>query len=394
MSILDTCTDACGWVTAFVAAVSYGSYGVPIKHTKHLDVHPLIFQSYKTFVMFVTCWGVKFLGEELVFTRWGLLSGFMWVVGGCGGIYGIRMAGLAIAVGTWASIMIIINFFFGILLFQEPIYDVWGTVCSFLFLILGLVGMSHYSSPEQSEEQSRQEFVLLEETPNDLEPNLTPENDLNPGDGMNYQSFESTEEPVDQSQQQIEPHVTIFYGLISLTKRQCGIAGAVMNGFMTGGSLLPLHYAGKEGFGGAKYFPSYGVGAMIANILLWILFYAVCICKDIAYGKSVKETFSEMPKWHFRALWLPGLLAGLMLSLAMFSTILTITYLGQGVGNSIVQSKILVSGLWGIFWYKEVIGAKTIAKWFASAGLCMIAIIWLSFERLEAKAKHSTTAIS
>jgi len=74
-----------------------------------------------------------------------------------------------------------------------------------------------------------------------------------------------------------------------------------------------------------------------------------------------------------------------MLSLAMLSTIIAITYLGQGVGNSLVQSKILVSGLWGIFWYKEVIGAKTIAKWFASAGFCMIAIIWLSLERLEAK---------
>ena len=99
MSSFDSCTDTCGWVAAFVAALSYGSYGVPIKHTKHIDVHPLIFQSYKTFVMFVTCWGVKLLGVEIAFTRWGLLSGFMWIVGGVGGIYGIRNAGLAIAVG-------------------------------------------------------------------------------------------------------------------------------------------------------------------------------------------------------------------------------------------------------------------------------------------------------
>jgi hypothetical protein len=99
MSALDNCTDRCGWVAAFVAALAYGSYGVPIKHTKHIDVHPFVFQSYKTFVMFVTCWGVKFLGEDISFTRWGLLSGLMWIVGGVGGIYGIRMAGLAIAVG-------------------------------------------------------------------------------------------------------------------------------------------------------------------------------------------------------------------------------------------------------------------------------------------------------
>lgn len=99
MSALDGCTDACGWVFAFVAALAYGSYGVPIKHTKHIDAHPFVFQSYKTIVMFVTCWCVKFLGEDISFTRWGLLSGFMWVCGGVGGIYGIRLAGLAIAVG-------------------------------------------------------------------------------------------------------------------------------------------------------------------------------------------------------------------------------------------------------------------------------------------------------
>lgn len=81
-------------MAAFVAALTYGSFGVPIKATKDVDVHPLVFQSYKTFVMFVTCWGVKLLGVDIGFTNWGLLSGFLWVVGGTGGIYGIRNAGM------------------------------------------------------------------------------------------------------------------------------------------------------------------------------------------------------------------------------------------------------------------------------------------------------------
>lgn len=93
----------------------------------------------------------------------------------------------------------------------------------------------------------------------------------------------------------------------------------------------------------------------------------------------------QMPRVYFKELWFPGLLAGLLLSLAMFTSILAVTYLGQGVGNSLVQSKILVSGLWGICWYHEIVGAGTIAKWFASAGVCIAAIIWLSIERLEVK---------
>ena len=272
--------------------------------------------------------------------------------------------------------MVIINFFFGILVFKEPVADVWGTVCSFILLIVGLVGMSHYSSPEQSHHE---EIVDSEEE----EP---------PEPAQNYQTLRVTEdeeqESIDDDDNEVEENdifLVLFNGHVSLTKRQCGILGAVMNGVMTGGSLIPLHYAAEEGFGGAKYFPSMGVGAMIANTIMWILLYIVCLYKAFANGKPAQSALHDLPKWHFRVLWLPALSAGLMLSLAMFSTILAITYLGQGVGNSIVQSKILVSGLWGIFWYKEVVGTKTVAKWFASAGICMIAIIWLSLERLEAK---------
>lgn len=367
MSLLDNCTDSCGWVAAIVGALAYGSFGVPIKHTKNIDVHPCVFQTYKTVVMFVTCWGVKLLGEEIKLTPWGLLSGLMWIIGGVGGIYGIRMAGLAIAVGTWASIMVMINFIFGILVFKEPVENVWATLCSFVLLIVGLVGMSVYSSPQLRETE------ILDES--------------SESNHMNYETLQTPDdEPViSEREHDREFNLALFNGKISLTERQCGIIGAALNGFMTGGSLIPLHYAAEEGFGGAKFFPSMGTGAMIANTVLWLVFYVFRFGVAVMNDKSVKQTFFELPRWYFRVLWFPALLSGLLLSLAMFSTIIAITYLGQGVGNSIVQSKILVSGLWGIFWYKEIVGTKTVSKWFASAGICMLAICWLTLERLRAK---------
>jgi glucose uptake protein GlcU len=396
-SVFDTCTDACGWIAAPIAALSYGSFGVPVRGTKHIPVHPLMMQSYKTLVMFLTCWGVIFLGVDIAFTKWGLLSGFLWVVGGTGGIYGIRMAGLAIAVGTWASIMVMINFLFGIVIFQEPVADVASTLCSFLLLIVGLVGMSRYSAPPPKEEASA---VSLAED----EPTAPVISEI---ETLNYQSMadephESRIDDVETDEAQIaaentslqpsnsetdresEAHVTLFNGRISLTKRQCGILGAAMNGVMTGGSLVPVHYAGKEGIGGARYFPSMACGALLSNLLLWCLYFGIKAAMNSITGKTIRQTMDEMPKLFFRELWFPGLLAGLLLSLAMFTSILAVTYLGQGVGNSLVQTKILVSGLWGIFWYHEIKGAATIAKWFASAGVCMLAIIWLSLERLQA----------
>jgi hypothetical protein len=37
-----------------------------------------------------------------------------------------------------------------------------------------------------------------------------------------------------------------------------------------------------------------------------------------------------------------SLFPGLLLTVAMFGTLLSVTYLGQGVGNSLIQAKILV----------------------------------------------------
>jgi glucose uptake protein GlcU len=389
VSAFDGCTDSCGWTAAFIAALAYGSFGVPIKETKDIDVHPLVLQSYKTFVMFVACWGVTFLGVEVGFTKWGLLSGLLWVLGGTGGIYGIRMAGLAIAVGTWASIMIMVNLIFGILVFREPVHDIWGTICSFLLLILGLVGMSHYSEP-QPKENSNDIQDPADELEDPLDRRADPQSyyELHDDTLAVEAKFEDENTAVGENSTtnndgDHQAHIVLFSGRLSLTKRQCGILGAAMNGVLTGGSLIPLHYAKEEGLGGANYIISMSTGAFTANILIWTAFFLFnAIISRSRDNMGLLEVYQRMPEWHFRVLWLPGLLAGILLTTAMFGSILAVTYLGQGVGNSLVQTKILVSGLWGIFWYKEITGNMTILKWFGSAGIALLAIIWLSLERL------------
>jgi hypothetical protein len=42
-----------------------------------------------------------------------------------------------------------------------------------------------------------------------------------------------------------------------------------------------------------------------------------------------------------------------------------------------------VSGLWGIFYFKEVKGAMTIAKWLLSATLTVMGILLLSYQHHE-----------
>ena len=45
----------------------------------------------------------------------------------------------------------------------------------------------------------------------------------------------------------------------------------------------------------------------------------------------------------------------------------SVSFSGQGIGMSIGQSSLVVSGLWGVFFFKEVVRSVKIATWFASA---------------------------
>jgi len=320
------------------------------------------------------------------------------------GIYGIRMAGLAIAVGTWASIMIIVNFLFGIIIFHEPVHDILGTLASFLLLIIGLIGMSHYSEPQKSTTTSvssttSSPLLALQPihdsqttTTTTTTPANTPEfymatSSTTPPPQQPYDDGLILEESLLRDDESDNGAVHYQFLGIKLNQRQCGIMGAVMNGIFTGGSLVPLHYAKLEGYGGANYIISMASGSFLANCVLWLGFYLYNVYVFRSSNHAAHEALKAMPRLYLKELLVPGTLAGILLAIAMFGSILAVTYLGQGVGNSLVQTKILVSGLWGIFFYKEITGMKTISMWFLSATISMIAIIWLSLERLYATSK-------
>lgn len=380
-----------GWSSAAVAAICAGSWSAPVKSVADYDVHPLVMQSYKTIVLFSGCWLVLFMGEEARWTSYGLLSGFLHVAGGTGGCFAIPNCGMATAVGTWASIQVTINFICGVLIFREPVHSFQGICGSFFFLGLGLVGMSKYSEPpskadadKPKEQGSREE----EGTPVEAHERLKPrkrqqdveEEEFAPlveENGVDY-SRDST------SSDRKKKAFIIICGRFALTRREVGILGAVWNGVFNGSSLLPLHYAKEQGFGGLSYMISFGTGCLITNCVLWVLLFAYNHAQQ-PKAVSIRQSCESMPAFYFKEIGPRGILAGSISTMAMFGSIQATTILGQGVGNSLVQSKILISGLWGIFWFKEIKERDSIRKWFLSATLCVACILWLSYERLAAK---------
>lgn len=111
--------DACGWAAAFVSMLGFGSFGAPIKSeaAKSVDIDPLVMQSYKTFMCFITSWLVLAFGEPFSFAPWGIVSACFWVPAGVAAIFSIKTAGLAVAMGTLSSFIVLVSFVWGIFCF-------------------------------------------------------------------------------------------------------------------------------------------------------------------------------------------------------------------------------------------------------------------------------------
>ena len=358
--------------------------------------------------------------------------------GATAGIYGIRQAGLAISVGTWSSLVVVSSFIWGIGVFREGVKSVPGAFAAMLLLCSGLGGMARYSHPPvRSKEKDMslagaedvQEIVPL--TKDDSignETNPSPSSSVKkldpiaPGRGVakrkaapqstdpnavdvlsDPSSLSDLKQKADIAPLEIEAPfssvddhtakdvldmldakiaidkdtVVLFKGRIVMTRRELGILGAVFNGTWGGTSLIPLHYAKAQGFGGAAYVISFACGSLLVLVLVWMLRYLFNLYR--CSGKFW-EAYRALPSFHLREMWAPGCLSGTLYSIGNFSSIIATTYLGQGVGYSLCQSSLIISGIWGIFFFREINGVEAISKWFGCAFITLAGILWLSYE--------------
>jgi hypothetical protein len=393
--------DSCGWIAAFISMFSAGTYGVPIKETLYsiADLNPFIFQTYKTVIFFIVAVvTVLFLHVPIRITLfYGTFSGLLWVMGGTGGIVAVRLAGLATAVGTWASVMICVNFFWGILVFQEPVNNMESTIAAFALLTLGLVGMSFYGEPTSApprvapsppkhvsflpttitESLLDNDFGIVKNDADDSTEELDDSQTTNLLKQRRFGAKIDEEETVSTdtdstatstsigasavqrtSSYNSETHIRLC-GNVIVRKRVAGIVCALFNGFMSGSSLIPMHFARRSGsWGGVNYLMSFSTGGMLSLFSIWGIYYVVVlinVCRQKAAAGVpdstvtshscmyyFKEAASKMPSLHWSQLWKPGLASGLLNAAAMVGSVLAVTYLGQGVGNSVIQCKIIV----------------------------------------------------
>ena len=209
-----------------------------------------------------------------------------------------------------------------------------------------------------------------------------------------------------------------------------GLLAASFNGLWGGSVMVPMHFASSTGTNtsGLNYVLSFAIGATIVTILLWIcrfgfVFSSFMQCEYFHQHQKqscsrllsclkltdmddnnqqqlpvdtenqhfhrqpilskCKCAFQKIPSFHVKHMIVPGGLAGFMWSIGNIASMVSVDMLGEGIGYSVVQASMLISGLWGIFYFHEIQDGWNIIKWFLSAISTVCGIVILSYQHVQ-----------
>jgi len=127
---------------------------------------------------------------------------------------------------------------------------------------------------------------------------------------------------------------------------------------------------------GLDYVISFAIGAAIATVLGWVLYFSVNSYKE----QSFVSGYKLLPSLYLDKIVMPGVLSGVLWSIGNVSQILAVTFLGESIGVSLCQSQMVISGLLGIVLFQEIKGHKRIVSWVLSAFVTFVGIVFLSKE--------------
>jgi Transmembrane family, TMEM144 of transporters len=326
-----------------------------------------------------------------------------------------------------SSFIVLVSFIWGIFVFGEPIYSKFGASFAVLCLIAGLFGMSYYSSPHittmvngsipihQSDDTVDYRYMQQNESEDDDDNDDGQENVATDGEAVvekrvqlseqsgmvtasreSYSDLDNSSDPTTAATSTAHAHGAGTGAMVEnghavanplalnttvevcgwhVPQRRLGMGAAAFCGIWGGSIMAPMKFC-RADTKGTHYLLSFAIGAAIVNAALWLLRYLYHVIKH----QSWKRGYETLPSFHFRVMWRPGGLSGLLWSIGNFFSLISVFYLGEGVGYPLVQTSILVAGLWGIFYFKEVKGTESVLKWLLSASLTVFGILLLSYE--------------
>lgn len=345
--------DYLPWLAILGAWIGFGSFAVPMKAKRVVDakVDPLVFQCYKTFWTFITSHLVLCV-VPYTLSWWGLLSGLSWVPAGVAAVVSVQNVGIACGQAVWQVTIILTSSIWGFLILK-PLQEVYSwplTLLALAMLALGSVGMtlSFSALPKVIREPVS---LLPISSPGGVR---SSEMSRSSRCGAGEQNGNAT---MDASRQASGSAVV-------------GIGAALFNGVWGGSNLVPSHFSKDKGL---HFVLSFAFGALIVNIAL---FGSYCIVRWTRWRLPP-------PSFHVRTMLLPGFLSGTLWSFGNICSLYAVNTIGQGIGYSLVQSSIIVSGLWGIIYYREMHGWPLLS-WVLCCLTCLSGTVLLALQKKTA----------
>jgi glucose uptake protein GlcU len=233
----------------------------------------------------------------------------------------------------------LVSFVEGVLLGQK-LSHVPMCVLGLVILISGIVGLALVSGRESGREGNDADKFLAAEA-------QTPEDQVE-AQTSEYQAPTKPSKTSASSQQ---------------AQQVKGFMLAFCIGLLGGSIYVPLRWTTLTGIDQVLYSVPFGFGALLNAALLQ----AGHFVAHKGFG-----LFEPMGNWEFKRCVVPCLVSGVLWNGGNICSILAqLPPLGLAVGYPLTQCCILVGGLWGIFYYREIQGRTTIALFF----LCTVVLL-------------------
>jgi len=361
----DVSPDALAFTFALIGGFSMGTYPVPIKAPSVLkaNVHPMIFQCYKSFWVFVLGFGFIFLNlargqPAYVPTYWGILGAAAWIPSGLGTIAAVPRLGVGMAIvintGTSSALQFLTGFLVGEGMKKH------GTpphtyVLAPYYLVAIIIGMAGLVLSPTLKCKKRQVAVA---------------------------DVEGQDQPLQQE--------VAESGSISTTDLIAGLLAALMAGIFSALQFAVITIGKKhedpcpdthdcpgyahfkeefDSFG--SYMTSFGIGAGLMTSIYLSIFAGTEKCQ----GK-------ELPQSHFQTLRVLGSIAGWCWVAGNCFQSAAVNRGGSSVMGPANQAiQLITSGAWGLLWYKEVKEPIRIVCWLLSAAWTIVFVILLGQEK-------------
>jgi hypothetical protein len=120
-----------------------------------------------------------------------------------------------------------------------------------------------------------------------------------------------------------------------------------------------------------SWMASFGIGALGISLAAVLMVWAI----ETSKGQALSS-------FQWKVMWLPGNLAGIFWAAGNVFQLAALTRGGSAVMMPFNQGcSLMLTGLWGLLYYKEVKGPFLSVMWFAVAGCLVLAIVLLSHEK-------------